>query len=208
MWLSTNKYKQLTETIEDIPKYMEKSNREILIDTVTPQIADTIDRLIRFWNIVDEDMGLVINEREAIKIYINSIGGSIEAAFTIMNSIKISKTPIYTFNIGVVEKESFLIYLAGHKRYAYPNSIFMYTDNIINNPIEEENESTFYSKNALTAILKQNIKMCFLDRVSITEAQYDKHCKNEWWFSADDALKLHITNEISRNHYHYIKKKD
>ena len=30
--------------------------------------------------------------------------------------------------------------------------------------------------------------------------------KNEWWFNTDDAFKLHICNEISRNHYHYIKK--
>ena len=34
--------------IEDIPKYMKFEEREILIDNLTPQIADNIDELIRF----------------------------------------------------------------------------------------------------------------------------------------------------------------
>ena len=122
-----------------------------------------------------------------------------------MDSIQISKTPVYTFNIGSVHKESFLIYIAGHRRYSYNNSTFMYTDTIFQRPIEKENESTFYNKNSLLIYMQNTIKTFLIERLSITEAQYDKHNKNEWWFSSDDAFKLHICNEISRNHYHYVK---
>lgn len=125
---------------------------------------------------------------------------------TIMNSIQISKTPVYTFNIGSAYKESFLIYMAGHRRFAYNNSMFMYTDTIFQKPIEEDNESTFYNKNALLTNIQNDIKIFLIEKISITETQYDKHSKNEWWFSSNDAYKLHICNEISRNHYHYIKK--
>ena len=149
-----------------------------------------------------------MSEREPIKIYINSIGGSLDAAMTIMNSIQISRTPVYTFNIGSVHKESFLAYVAGHKRYAYTDSTFMYTDAIFQKPVEEENESTFYSKNMLLTSIQANVKASLIEKLSITEAQYDKHSKNEWWFNSDDAFKLHICNEVSRNHYHYIKKND
>ena len=210
MWLSflkkVNKNKQYITSLEDIPKYMKISNRELQLDTLTPQIAESIDAYIRFWNIADDELGMSLSDREPIKIYINSIGGSLDAAMTIMNAIQISKTPVYTFNIGSVHRESFLVYIAGHKRFAYADSTFMYTDTIFQKPVEEENESTFYNKNTLLTTMQNNIKASLIEKLSITEAQYDKHSKNEWWFSSDDAFKLHICNEISRNHYHYIKK--
>lgn len=212
MWLSflkkVNKNKQYITSLEDIPKYMKVSNRELQLDTLTPQIAESIDAYIRFWNIADDELGVSLSEREPIKIYINSIGGSLDAAMTIMNSIQISKTPVYTFNIGSVHKESFLAYIAGHKRYAYVDSTFMYTDAIFQKPVEEENESTFYSKNMLLTSIQASVKAYLIEKLSITEAQYDKHSKNEWWFNSDDAFKLHICNEVSRSHYHYIKKND
>lgn len=212
MWLSflkkANKYKQYITSLENVPEYMKMFNREIQIDILTPQNADIIDKLIRFWNLVDDELLVSLSEREPIKIYINSLGGSLDAAITIMNSINISKTPVYTFNTGCVYKESFLVYLAGHKRYSYPDATFMYSDSIFLKPVEEENESTFYSKNALLTKIYNNIKLFIIDRINITEAQYNKHCKNDWWFSTDEAFKIHICNEISRNHYHYIKKEN
>jgi len=210
MWLSflkkVNKNKQYITSLEDIPKYMKISNRELQLDTLTPQIAESIDAYIRFWNIADDELGMSLSDREPIKIYINSIGGSLDAAMTIMNAIQMSRTPVYTFNIGSVHRESFLVYIAGHKRFSYTDSTFMYTDTIFQKPVEEENESTFYNKNTLLTTMQNNIKASLIEKLSITEAQYDKHSKNEWWFSSDDAFKLHICNEISRNHYHYIRK--
>ena len=72
-----NKNKQYITSLEDIPKYMKISNRELQLDTLTPQIAESIDSYIRFWNLVDDEMGISLSEREPIKLYINSIGGSL-----------------------------------------------------------------------------------------------------------------------------------
>ena len=201
-----NKNKQYIASLEDISKYLKFNNRELQLDTLTPQIAESVDSCIRFWNLIDTELGISLSEREPIKLYINSIGGSLDAAITIMNSIQISKTPVYTFNIGSVHKESFLIYMAGHKRYTYIDSTFMFTDTIFQKPAEEDNESTFYSKNMILSSIQTAMKISLIDKIGITEAQYDKHCKNEWWFNTEDAFKLHICNEILRSHYHYIKK--
>ena len=212
MWLSflrkINKHKEIVHTIDDIPKYMKLSNREIIIDSLTPSIANEIDGLIRFWNISDNELELSMPEREPIKIFINSLGGSADAAFTLVNSIKISRTPVYTFNIGIAYKESFLVYLAGHKRFAYSDSKFMYADSIFEKPIEEENESSFYNKNTILEEQQKSAKILFLDKAKFTEAQYDKHAKNEWWFTAQDAFKVNIVNEISRNHFYCKKRKE
>ena len=52
MWLSflkkINKNKQYIASLEDIPKYMKMDNRELQLDSLTPQIAESIDSYIRF----------------------------------------------------------------------------------------------------------------------------------------------------------------
>lgn len=203
-------YIENLNSFEEVSKYLNFKNREIKLENITPQTANNIDTLIRFWNIEDEDSKKSFPEREPIKIYINSLGGSLDAALTIIDSITMSRTPVYTFNIGVVYKESFLIYLAGHKRLSYINSIFMYSDNILNRNVEDSNlnDSSFFNVNLTWNKIVKNIKTFFLERVNISEAQYDKHSKKEWWFSSDDALKLHICSEISRRHFHYVKSKN
>ena len=169
-------------SFDEIVKYLNLKNREIRLNTITPLIADNIDTLIRFW----------------------------EAAITIIDAIQMSRTPVYTFNTETVQKESFLIYLSGHKRLAYVNSNFMYSDTILLKELEDKNldESNFYGESKVIDERSKSMKRMFLDKVNITESQYDKHNKKELWFTAEDALKLHICNEISRRHFHYVKQKD
>ena len=204
------KYIEDINSLEDVFKYLSFKNREIKLENITSLAANNLDTLIRFWNIEDEELNKTFSEREPIKIYINSFGGDFNSALTIINSIMMSRTPVYTFNTGVVQLESFLIYLAGHKRLTYPNAIFMYSDSILKKELNEKdlNNSSFYAIDSVTNSIAKDMKLLFLDRVNLTEAQYDKHCKKDWWFTAEDAIKLHIANEISRKHFHYVKKKD
>ena len=184
--------------------YKDLQRRTIFI---TEEIGDNCYDLIKLilqWNY--EDRGIEPQDRETIRIIIASMGGSLESAESLCNIIELSETPIWTMGIGCVASAASLIFLAGHKRFTYANSTFMFTDSIFQKPVEEENESTFYSKNMLLTTIQANIKTFLIEKTGITEAQYDKHCKNEWWFNTDDAFKLHICNEVSRSHYHYIKK--
>ena len=52
MWLSllkkANKNKQYIDSLEDISKYTKIGNRELQLDTLTPQVAESIDSYIRF----------------------------------------------------------------------------------------------------------------------------------------------------------------
>lgn len=185
----------------EMSKFAEMVSREILIDNITPAIADEIDHLIRIWNEMDDEKEILFAERKPIKIYIDSYGGNMPAALTIMDSINMSRTPIYTINIGCVYKESFWVYLMGHKRYCYPDATFMYHKNIP--PFDEQEqsqESTFYNYTSFWNKQEEELKRILIDKTKITETQYEKHSKNDWWFVSDDALKLRICNDISRSH--------
>lgn len=81
-----------------------------------------------------------------------------------------SRTPIYVFNTCTVQKESFLIYLAGDKRFCYPNATFMYNSNFLIN-LEEENDKI--QKETI-----KNIETFVLNKTKINETQYEKFTKS------------------------------
>lgn len=194
-----NKYKYKKQ-IQNFGEYVELSSnleREICISTITPQVADLVDKTIRFWNLRDEEEYVEMLKREPIKIYINSSGGDFNAMMTIMDAIKMSRTPVYTINTGITQKEAFYIYLIGHQRYCYPRSTFLFERDL--KQLCDENSQNqgyinFYEKQL------DELKDILLDRSKVSEAEYNKHAKNSWWISADDAARLKICNEILNSH--------
>lgn len=179
--------------INDCIDYVDAMSREIYLNSLTPAAADQIEKTIRFWNNIDDAETPLIADRKPINIYIDSFGGSLGAAFTIVDIIKNSKTPVYTINIGVCQKEALYPYLAGHKRYAYPRSSFYLDKNIDRLDLSEgqSNYEDFIKKQAF------ELKDMVLEATKITETDYDN--RKGWWLTADKASELKICQEVLRN---------
>lgn len=60
--------------------------------------------------------------KEKLRIFINSIGGSIWAAFKIYNLIIFSAVPIETVAVSKTNSSSFFILQAGRRRLAFPTA--------------------------------------------------------------------------------------
>lgn len=191
-----NFFKKTAKRITSFSEYVDlnsSSSREIYISTITPQIAETVDKTIRMWNRIDDTEMVEWGKRIPIKLYINSTGGDFNSMLTIMDIIKLSKTPVYTINTGVVHKEAFFIFITGHQRYAYPKSSFVYERDLKH--LDEEDRSldnyiAFYERQLA------EIKDVILEKTKITENEYNKHLKGTWWMTAEDAQKLRICNEV------------
>lgn len=173
--------------------YASHMSREIYLTSVTPQIAETIVKTIKMWNDVDDESGVELSNRPPIKIYINSTGGNFEAMLTIMDIIKMSKTPVHTINMGIVQNEAFFVYIAGHNRYTFQKATFLYkqdlkslseTDPSMNNYV------LLYEKQLL------ELKEILMERTKISETEYNKHSKHNWWLNAEEAQRLRISNEM------------
>lgn len=191
-----NFFKKTVRRITSFSEYVDlnsSSSREIYISTIIPQIAETVDKTIRMWNRIDDAEMVEWGKRVPIKLYINSTGGDFNSMLTIMDIIKLSKTPVYTINTGVVHKEAFFIFITGHQRYAYPKSSFLYERDLKH--LDEEDRSldnyiAFYERQLA------EIKDVILEKTKITENEYNKHLKGTWWMTAEDAQKLRICNEV------------
>ena len=76
----------------------------------------------------DQEAGLSSNDRKPIVLYINSPGGDLNEGFALIDAIELSKTPVWTVNVGQWSSMSFLIGITGHRRFSLPHATFLLHD--------------------------------------------------------------------------------
>ena len=182
------------KSFEDILNLDNSLDRHLYVTDIESGIGSTIDSMIRFWNRRDEEESLNIEERKPIKIYIDSCGGSLTDAFTIIDSIRMSKTPVITIATGCAYSAGFFIFISGHKRIAYPHASFLYHEGSATNggtASQFRNFADFYD------IQLTQLKQIVLDYTDIDEDEYNKHKKDDWWMTAEDAINYGIADEIA-----------
>lgn len=190
--LSTNVKKDI-KTFEDLINLDGALNREIYLFDITSGTGSSIDGYIRFWNDYDKKHNIPIEEREPIKIYIDSCGGSLTDTFTIIDSIKMSKTPVWTIAIGCAYSGGFFIACSGHKRFAYPHASFLFHEGSTGTSGtagQFENYTTFYKKQL------EQLKRIVLENTNITEKEYNDIKKDDIWYTSQEAIEKNIIDEI------------
>ena len=169
-------------------------NRNIVLTDIDASIADSVNSYIQFFNRIDQEKKIDVNKRTPIKIYIDSNGGNLEACFTIIDAITMSKTPVWTINIGKAYSAGFFIFITGHKRFAYPNSSFLFHEGstgIYQDANKFKNYADFYKQQL------EQLRAITLEHTQIEPEEYDKHVKDDWWFDVNEALKYGVTDKIS-----------
>lgn len=171
--------------------YRRLKNREILwnddIDDATIDIA----LYIKKWN--DEDKDLAIEDRQPIKIFINSDGGYVATVLHVIDMIHLSKTPIYTIGMGRVYSAGGLLLMAGHKRYIFPHTSCLIHDGSSGaiGSIGKMIDNLEFTKE-----LEKRIKQYILSSTRITEEIYDQNYRRDWFMFSEEIIKLGIADEI------------
>lgn len=191
--LEDNKEKEVKSFDQLIDYYQSFNERNILIGEIGYEIAVAVDSVIRFWNSVDEEENIPVEKRKPIKVYIHSPGGYLTSTFTMIDAIKMSKTPVYTIAVGEVYSGGFFTFLAGHKKFAYPHASFLYHEGATSNGGDANkfrNFAKFYE------VQLEQLRRVVLDNSSISEEEYEKHIKDDWWLTAEEAVNYGIVDEI------------
>lgn len=169
--------------------------RIIYVGEIEGDTGASIEAMIRFWNNYDEQNGTPVEDRQPIKLYIDSPGGCLTSAFTAIDAIRLSKTPIWTVNVGCAYSAGFYILLVGHKRFAYPLSSCLYHEGSANmggDANKFQNFADFYK------VQRKMLKELVLKHTNIPEKEYDSHIKDDWWLTAQESLDLGVVDEITR----------
>jgi len=170
--------------------------REAYVGDIYAGLGSTIDGYIRYWNAYDEAHNIPVEERKPIKLYIDSNGGYLGDTFTMVDAIKLSKTPVWTICTGAAYSGGFLTFISGHKRIAYPSASFMFHEGSTSSGNVDagkfRNYADFYDKEL------KKMEKHIIDVTKITEEEYEKHRKDDWWMCAEEGLEHGFVDEIAK----------
>ena len=167
--------------------------RDILIskDITNESVQEVIDKIMGINysdDQIEDDYGEKY-EREPIKLFINSFGGSCYDGLALVDTILYSKTPVYTITLGSAMSMGLWIFMVGHKRFIGKNSTLMYHevgygvwDKL------EEHKMVMPEMERLQAMYDDVVT----SNTKVMQSQLTdyKTRKADWYISSEDAIKL------------------
>lgn len=187
-------YSEAIKSFDNIISLHSYFKREIMLGDIDPEVGEAVEAYIRFFNAMDEEENIPIEDRQPIKIFIDSGGGDSCATLTMIDAIKMSKTPVWTINVGAAYSGGFFTFICGHKRFAYPHSSFLFHEGSAQNggtSGQFENFSGFYRKQL------EQLKKHVLQYTKISKEEYDEIKRDDIWYTAEEALEKGICDVIT-----------
>ena len=174
--------------------YRLSENRIFYVDYEIDMSILDLQKEIIYINMIDKDYPP--EEREPIKILIDSPGGFLSETMSVASIIIMSKTPIITINIAEAYSGAALLLMAGHKRYALPYAKAMIHTGSggTSGTFEQTEEQQKMYKRQVDDMGKY-----ILQQTGMDEKIFKKNRSREWYLVGDDQIKYGVVHEIIDN---------
>lgn len=176
---------------DNLSYYILEKERKIYLDIgIGPEVM-SIQRMIMRWNM--EDKGKAVEDRKPIRIYVMSYGGDLDYMWTMVDTIKLSKTPIITIDLGVAASAASLIFIAGHHRIMLPNSkviIHEGSAQMAGDAVKVMDATDSYRKEL------KRMKDFILKETHIPPATLNRRKNNDWTIDSAYCLENGVCDEV------------
>jgi ATP-dependent Clp endopeptidase proteolytic subunit ClpP len=128
-----------------------------------------------------------------IYLHITTLGGSIHAAFSIIDCMNGLKVPVYTVCDGLVASAGTIISIAGKKRYMQPNGyllIHQLSSGVWGKMAEIEDEFDNLKK------LMEHVIKHYVENTKLTKKTLEKQLKHDITWNPDECIQRGIIDEI------------
>ena len=143
-----------------------------------------------------EDKGKPVEDRKPIKVFIDSNGGDVVFMWSIINTIEISKTPVWTIDYSTAYSAAAEILAPGHKRLALPGShVMIHLGSCAYAGDAANGEAT---KKYFDALSKKTVDH-LLKRTKIEPKMFKKKTLTDWFLDENDALENGVVDRIVEN---------
>ena len=179
--------------------YNMRDERILYIDFEIDMTILEIQREIITFNLEDRD--IPIEQRKPIKLLIDTNGGNLIESMSLVSIIQMSKTPVWTINIGSALSGGALILLAGHKRFALSYSVAMiHTGNGGFEGTYEQVEAQQKMYKRLVEKMLEYIK----EKTTIEKGIFSRNKAKDWYIDSSEQLKYGFVDEIIDNIFDYL----
>lgn len=188
---------------KQIPSLADKGifflNTDISDDSVIPIIQEIV-----------KQNALPAKERlDNIKIVVSSNGGSVEAAFALIDIMKTSKIPVHTIAMGKVKSAGLLIAMSGTpgQRSIFPNtSVMSHQFSWGMQGKESAMRATAVEVENLSNKLKSHYKEC----TGLSDARIRKELlpETDRWLTAKQAIEYNLFDKIESGEFYHAKEEE
>ena len=171
--------------------YKNYEKRIIWIDDEIDQYSIDYSKYIMDWN--SEDRGIPIKDRRPITPMFFTPGGDLNVNNMLIDTITLSKTPIIGVNCGEAASAGCFIFLSCHKRYTFPQAVFLIHKGAGEFGGDYEkvvSQIIFYQEQV------KKLGEFILSRTSIPQDVFDENFSSEWYLNADEAVKYGLCSKI------------
>jgi len=171
--------------------YNDLDKRTIWIEHEIDQGVLEIAKKILQWNREDKD--IPVDERTPIRLLIMSPGGELVSALSLINTMELSKTPIYTYSMGETSSAALYILLAGHKRYALKDTTsVLHKGSAVFGGIANQIDSSVGWYKVQLSRLKDYV----LAKTTLDTRTYKKRQDDDWYLTVDEMLKYSFIDGV------------
>lgn len=159
--------------------------------------GDVDDSLLSLINMIMkcnmEDAGVPVEERKPIKVFINSNGGDAVIAWSVIQAIRTSKTPVWTIAFPYAYSAAADILTAGHKRFTIRGGQCMFHTG---SGVYFGEQSTIESAKKHNDKLLRKLKDFILEHTNIPARVYNAKASSDIWYDDEDMLKNGVVDRI------------
>ena len=171
--------------------YADLNNRSFWIDDEINEYLLELIKYIIQWN--KEDAKISVSKRKPIRLFFFSPGGSLDVNYSLIDTIKMSKTPIIGINMGQCASAAAYIYLSCHKRFMLPHSYFIFHQGsgTISGTYEQICAQMLDYQNQV-----EELSEFMLEHTTYTKEEIANKIDGEWYVRKDEAVEKGIAHEV------------
>lgn len=186
-----------------IPMVVEKTNAgERAYDIYSRLLKD---RIIFIGSPIDDEVANAIiaqllfldsvNQKEDIKMYINSPGGSVSAALAIYDTMQYVRSDIQTICIGMAASAAALLLSSGKKgkRMALPNSEVM-IHQVLGGASGQASDIDIHARHILKT--RDRLNKILVKHTGQKLQKIEKDTERDYFMSAEEAVKYGIVDKV------------
>lgn len=178
---------------EEYTYWKSRENRTFYVDYEIDETYELIElgKIIIQMNMEEKDIPK--EELKPIYLWVHSYGGDLEQCHAMIDIIEASRIPIVTVAMGVAMSAGFMLFLSGHKRYAFKHSnLMVHEGSAAFSGTAEQIEQA--QKNYKKQI--DGMKEYILSRTNIPEKVFNKNKTKDWYLTADELIKYSVADKL------------
>ena len=178
---------------EEFNYWTARKNRTFYIDYEIDETYSLVELAKTIIQMNIDEKNVPPENLEPIRIFIHSYGGDLEQANFFCDLVQTSRIPVITIAMGVAMSAGFLIFLSGHKRYAFKHTQMLVhagSAAFAGTASEIEEAQKNYKKQI------EEMKTYILERTDIDEKTFNKNKNKDWYLSIDELKKFNVIDGV------------